>query len=521
MFPLLTVGVVALVGASLIGLYVYQVHGAEFFGWDAPYYIAKTKTLVEDGLPALIRTHGGLRIGYTLLSGLVAVVTPLSYLEVERYLPYFFIAAIAFSSGWFVLQMFKKTILASIAVVVSCSYFGLTDLALRNNSDNLFAYALLGILLNIFAAYFRERLSPRATFGLSACVLVIIGVTHLETYVLAGILCILMLVIFGIFMRAHLRAWWRLMRPLLASGATATVVVFALWGPRLFQVTDAVSVHAGSTPVDQAVTAYQLPISPSTIFSAINQPYALVWAVPLLIAAGIVLVRRLRQADRLSILVCAWTLAFVVAYVIFWIAQFDYNFFIRIVSLLPVGVLVAVGVAAVRTKGVIVQLALLVVTVVGFTSLLASHIRTSKSHAPEGLVEQIQEVAQFANRNWPPTEPVFISSTTTKHDTGEFATYTMWQNWIAASTPEHFSHPIALHFGKPTDLEKCKASQPVQSTQTEYFDVSAQSVATICDTYGTPKQYFILRAISKAYFDQLKPAGEIVAPGVLLVATTP
>ncbi len=519
--PLLIVAALALAGATIIGVYVYQVHGAGFFGWDAPYYIAKTKTLVEEGLPALIRTHGGLRIGYTLFSGAVAIATPLSYIEIERYVPYFFIALIAFSSGWLVLQMFRKTILAAIAVVVSCSYFGLTDLALRNNSDNLFAFALLGILVNIFAAYFLERISARVTLGLSALVLGIIGITHLETYALAGILYVFMLAIFGISMRTQWRAWLRLMAPLLAAGGLATAVVFILWGPRLFQVTDAVSVHAGSTTVGQVAGTYQLPISPGTIFSSIDQPYALVWAVPLLIAAGIAVGRRLRQADRLGILVSAWALAFVAAYVIFWIARFDYNFFIRIVSLLPIGVFVAIGVAAARSRGIVVQLALLAITIVGFTSSLAQHIRASKSYAPEGLVEQIQGVTRFANTHWSPTDPIFISSTTTKHDTGEFATYTMWQNWIAASIPENFSHPLILHFGKPTDLEKCKPSQPAQATQTEYFGVSEQSVATICDTYGTPKQYFVLRSISKGYYDQLKPAGEVVAPGVLLVAATP
>lgn len=176
--------VLIVLGATGIIATIYtEVVPWNALGWDAPYYIARTRLVIDPTGTAL--DIGGGRIAYHGLSAFVSSLTGSSPLVTERWLPIALVGLAAGLVGWLIRRWTDKERVHPwiwpFAAVAAVSTFHLHRLA-QSLSDNLLGLVLLLAWLAVLEDL-RGRDWPRIFIG--STLLLSLAFTHLEFFLIA------------------------------------------------------------------------------------------------------------------------------------------------------------------------------------------------------------------------------------------------------------------------------------------------------------------------------------------------
>lgn len=525
----ITIIVAGLIAVAVIFIATLTINGKEPFGWDAPYYLLKDRLLVETGVFDLAKSQGGFRIGYTAFSVLLHTVTRIPFTTLERVLPLVMVAIIAGLTGLLAARITRRRSPGLVAGISTLFYFGLNDMALRNNSDNLFAYTFfLGYLHLLVVVANRGVKSRRWHWFVMGLLLTIIGSTHLETFALAAITTPIFIIFKSIARGAwSIRREWNEHRWLILVWIVVCLIIGMFWGRSLSNYSSSIVDYSSNRiEVTTASTnGYRLPISLTNTFLK-NSQFGVYVLLPFVFLGIIVVLRSLRRATAAAALV-AWSLALVVVFIVFYLLRFEYNYFLRILSLFPIGAFVGCSVDYLlhSRSGRRFTYGLLAFALsVQFNSTVLT-FHSAEPFVPDELFPQLAIVAKDVSMRYASSDVPIVSVSTTTSQSGEYAYYGMWSNWVRSAMPG--KHVIAsnIHFGNPDDLFACRTTNGVNVTQTEYGSVSASSISAICHDGIRPREAYILESLSPTYYalwrDSLNTT--LVGQGVLLVraSTTP
>ncbi len=514
---------VGLLAVATIFTATLTLNGTEPFGWDAPYYLFKDRLLMEIGVFDLASSQGGFRVGYAVFTVVLHLISRVPLDTLERLLPLIMVAFIAGLSGWLVGRMMRRGSPGLLAGLATLFYFGLNDMALRNNSDNLFAYAVfLGYLHLLVTIAERSQASRRWHWFAIGALLLVIGTTHLETLALAAITTLVfVLVRFAARRPWSVRQAWGEHRWLAVTWLAVLAIVGSLWGRSLLNYSSSIVTYSSSR-IESTATAtagYKLPVSLTGTFLEKSQ-FGVYSLLPFALLGIIVALRSARRSAAATALV-GWSSALIVVFVIFYFLRFEYNYFLRILSLFPIGAFVGCSVdfliRSLPSRKVTYGLFALALSVQLYNTIHA--FRAAKPFVPAALFPQLDIVARDVSTRYEPSDVPTVSVSTTPSQAGEYAFYGMWSNWIRATLPGMHVVASSVHFGNPTDLFACRPTEPTNANQTEYRSVSVSSVEASCKSGAQPREAYLLESLSPIYYSarQDDPNSTLIGPGVLLV----
>lgn len=479
-------------------------------GWDAPYYINSVRELLEHGVMPQ-------RLGFVAVVAGVHLVTRISISTILVWLTPTIMVGMAIGAASLVSAVTNRSRVAWCLAFLATLWSSQTLALSMGTYDNAFAMAMIFVALWI-VRWSHPSWRRALLLGLTA---VVIGLTHLETYILFMFMTVLYE---GVRWLRYRRwgAWWHEEKDVFSALAVALLITVWHWAAYLsklltFYTTTADPEGNASIPYAQSSTlgsyfTYAKTGLPTTLFLCIA-------GVSVVMVGVMMLRRRQRILDLFACYIVAGYLVLAFAVVR---GSIPIN---RAVLLVPVNVLLGYGwYVVVRYVSRIRVVSSMFVVLMAYVLLAApvNFVDTMKRYTPSirpSTYAAYQSLAAYVRDHHISTYVVVADIPTNEHAASAY--YGLWTNWLAATRPANtMTNAYCIYFGNLASYRnRVAATRPQQQ---EYNDTTKEGLRCT-KSLTTDPVVFVIKDIQPAAFplNDWYATTDVVAPHLGVVSFPP